>query len=105
MVKNMFLVHAHFAALGPFGFPGDTGESVHASLSPADQVEHVSVHPTPPGGFVLGFFLLAGSLAEAEVRTEKICRRLLDEKRLPPAVLREVGVPLIIPLLPPMGPP
>ncbi|MFI2782845.1 hypothetical protein [Streptomyces sp. ALB3] len=97
----MFLVHADFSALGPFELPRDTGELIRTSLTPADQVEHVSAHALPPGRFVLGFFLLTASLNEAEAKAEAICRRLLAEKRLPPAVLREVGVPLITPLLPP----
>ncbi|MEV7108220.1 hypothetical protein [Streptomyces atroolivaceus] len=97
----MFLVHAHFATLGPVELPSGAGELIRASLYPADQVEHVSAHSVPPGRFVLGFFLLTGSLHEAEGRAEAICRRLLDEERLPPAVLREVGAPLITPLLPP----
>ncbi|CAM5560736.1 hypothetical protein [Streptomyces atroolivaceus] len=98
MVMSMFLVHAHFAALGPFELPSATGELIRTSLSPTDQVEHVSVHSLPPDSFVLGFFLLTGSLNEAERRAETICRRLLDEERLPPAVLRKVGAPLITPL-------
>jgi len=99
MVKSMFLVHARFEVLEPAEVPLDIGSLIRNSLVQRDAVEHLSVHPLPPRHFVLGFYLLSESLAEAEAGTEVICRRLLGDRRLPPATLLSVGVPLLAPLI------
>ncbi|MGC5342516.1 hypothetical protein ACPXCE_07685 [Streptomyces sp. DT24] len=95
----MFLVHACFGTPKSYNAPAELLELVQHALVPSDQVEHVSVHPRPPRYFVLGFYLLSDSLAQAEERTEAICRRLLDDPRLPPATLLSAQAPLVAPLL------
>ncbi|WDN53400.1 hypothetical protein [Streptomyces clavuligerus] len=68
-------------------------------LTDEDRIEHLSVHRRPPRHFVLGFYLVAGSLAEAESRAERVSRRLLDSGRLPSARLLKAEAPLLRPEL------
>lgn len=99
MVKGMFLVHARFEVLSLSEVPGDISELARSALTVADRVEHLSVHPVPPRHFVLGFYLLSDSLAQAEEWATTVCRRLLEDPSLPAARLLSVGVPLVAPLL------
>lgn len=99
MVKSMFLVHARFEILKCLEVSPAIRQLARAALVLDDQVEHVAVHLVPPRHFVLGFYLLSDSLAQAEATAEEISRRLLDDTRIPPAELLDVGVPLIAPLL------
>ncbi|WP_424217675.1 hypothetical protein ACN20G_36540 (plasmid) [Streptomyces sp. BI20] len=99
----MYLIHARLRA------PSDTTGSVlpvdaaARALDTAraeEAVEHVSAHPRAVPDPVLGFFVLADSLAQAEERVARVCGRLLGEH----AGLR--GWTLVraeAPLLAPMG--
>ncbi|MFD3698597.1 hypothetical protein ACFWUZ_21005 [Streptomyces sp. NPDC058646] len=91
----MYLVHARLRAAPPHELPDDLREAVRAGLDPADQVEHLAVHPQRAGHFTLGFYLLDDSLEAAERHAESVCRRLLGTRVLPAARLLDVGVPLM----------
>ncbi|MER5778286.1 hypothetical protein ABT144_29120 [Streptomyces sp. NPDC002039] len=75
----MYLVHAHLrpparGAETPFHLRA----LVYESARPEDAVEHVSVHVEAAPGPVLGLFVLADSLAQAESNAEAVCARLLS---------------------------
>ncbi|MFC9813697.1 hypothetical protein ACFVJM_16705 [Streptomyces virginiae] len=91
----MYLVHARLRTVPPAEVPDDLREAVRAALCPRDRVEHLAVHPQSAEHFTLGFYLLSGSLREAERHAESVCRRLLGARVLPPARLLDVGVPLM----------
>ncbi|MET9803748.1 hypothetical protein [Streptomyces sp. NPDC006368] len=96
----MYLVHAHLEL--PFGreLPYDVRNLLKSALRPDDEVEHLAVHPRSPSWLTLGCYLLAHRLEEAEARTARVCRRLVDEvPALGGARLLDVGVPLL-PFLP-----
>ncbi|MCX4779164.1 hypothetical protein [Streptomyces sp. NBC_01264] len=115
----MYLIHAALHASAPGAqLPAHAGELVRA-LADADPtgcgpVEHVSTHPgvrsgARPGalsgalsgalpGPTLGVYLIADSLAEAEGRTEVLCRRAVEEvPALRGWTVGRVGVPLVTP--------
>ncbi|MGW1773153.1 hypothetical protein [Streptomyces sp. NPDC002104] len=115
----MYLIHAALRAPAPgVRLPAHAGELVRA-LADADPtgcgpVEHVSTHPgAHPGGLsaglpgglsaglpgpTLGVYLIADSLAEAEGRTEALCRRAVEEvPALSGWAVGRVGVPLVTP--------
>ncbi|MCX4526470.1 MULTISPECIES: hypothetical protein [unclassified Streptomyces] len=108
----MYLVHAGLRASAPGAqFPVAAAELIR-SVADADGLpaEHVSAHPHALPDPVVGVFLLADSLGEAERRAEALCRRALD---VVPALrgwtLTRVGAPLVTPyyerlLLSPSGP-
>ncbi|MER6912321.1 hypothetical protein ABT354_11675 [Streptomyces sp. NPDC000594] len=93
----MYLVHARFETVLPSQVPWDIKELSRSLLLPADHVEHLSVHRRSARHFVLGFYLLAGSLAEAETRAERVSLRLLGTGALPPARLLAAEAPLMVP--------
>ncbi|UUU33622.1 hypothetical protein JIX56_29340 [Streptomyces sp. CA-210063] len=75
----MYLIHL---ALEPCGrgvgggsLPTDTGSAIAACAGEADALEHVTVHRDDPTRPVVGFFLRAACLAEAEAAAERLWRR------------------------------
>ncbi|UQX02338.1 hypothetical protein [Streptomyces sp. RerS4] len=61
-------------------------------------VEHVTAHPHALPDPVVGVYVLADSLAEAERRTEALCRRAFQDVRaLRDWRVTRVGVPLLTP--------
>ncbi|MFH9858860.1 hypothetical protein [Streptomyces sp. NPDC017202] len=70
-------------------------------------MEHVTAHPHAVPDPVLGVFLVAESLTEAEAMTTVLCRRLLNSHTgLSGWGLRRAQVPLLAPLgHGPLGPP
>ncbi|MFG2750630.1 hypothetical protein [Streptomyces xanthophaeus] len=91
----MYLVHARLRTAPPQDLPDDLREAARAGLRPGDRIEHLAVHPQPPGHFTLGFYVVADSLEAAEERAESVCLRLLGVRALPAAQLLDVGVPLM----------
>ncbi|MFD0572954.1 hypothetical protein ACFQ0T_31625 [Kitasatospora gansuensis] len=70
----------HTALLpAPSGSPLPDGvrELFQAALRPEDRIEHLVFHPRAEPAPVLGVYLLADSLAEAERRVALFCHRAL----------------------------
>ncbi|MGW8353113.1 hypothetical protein [Streptomyces wedmorensis] len=95
----MYLIHARLQPPGAQLLPEDAAVRALALALPEERVEHVSAHPDALPLPVLGVFLLAGSLAEAESGTTALCLRLLARH---PALagwhLRTAEAPLLAPL-------
>jgi hypothetical protein len=90
----MYLLHATLAGQGGRAVPHDTAALVAGSARPEDRLEHVALHlgdplggprsepGSEPGGdrrAVLGLFLIADSLADAERTATELCLRALEE--------------------------
>ncbi|MER7756937.1 hypothetical protein [Kitasatospora sp. NPDC097643] len=72
----MHLVHA--ALRPPFAgaeLPPGVPEFIRTTADPREPVEHVSVHRRADSTTVLGLFLVADRLADAERRAAEACRR------------------------------
>ncbi|WP_157537952.1 hypothetical protein [Kitasatospora azatica] len=95
----MHLVHVELHPPVPgLLLPPGIATLIRTAAVPHDQVEHVVVHRPALGAQVLGVFLVAERLEEAEARAEALCRRLLTELgELGGWALGRVGVPLIAP--------
>ncbi|MFE2721609.1 hypothetical protein [Kitasatospora sp. NPDC059327] len=95
----MYLVHATLRPLAPDGsLPRDVRDLLLAAIRPEDRVEHLVVHPDAVPRPVLGVYLLADSLAEAEHRAAAFCRRALaGTPRLSGWRTAGVAVPLVTP--------
>ncbi|MEU8621310.1 hypothetical protein [Streptomyces sp. NPDC048623] len=95
----MYLIHAQLRPPGVQFLPEDAAVRALALALPEERVEHVSAHPDALPLPVLGVFLLAGSLAEAESRAAALCRRLVERH---PALagwrLSGAEAPLLAPL-------
>ncbi|MET7441920.1 hypothetical protein ACFYQQ_17405 [Streptomyces sp. NPDC005496] len=92
----MYLVHAQLELSDAAQLPPGIRASVRRAIDPADRVEHVAVHPRPPRGLILGLYLLAGALEEAEERAVLVCERLLRAMpELAGARLTGAGVPVL----------
>ncbi|MFJ1705435.1 hypothetical protein [Kitasatospora sp. NPDC088346] len=95
----MYLIHALLqSGPGAGELPDTTADLIRRIARPQDRVEHVSVHRRTGFDPVVGVYLLADRLEEAEDRTAVLCRRAVEE--LP--VLRgwrpgRVGAPLVAP--------
>lgn len=73
----MYLVHALVQARPGAALPADTRSLVLAHAREEDGVEHVSVHPHALPHPVLGLYVQARNLADAESRATALCRRVL----------------------------
>ncbi|MER6392845.1 hypothetical protein ABT236_30850 [Streptomyces sp. NPDC001523] len=93
----MYLVHARLRPPARGGeAPSHLRSLVYAFARPEDAVEHVSVHVDAAPGPVLGLFVLADSLAQAEANAEAVCARLLSGH---PALMGWTLVHAEVPLL------
>ncbi|WP_052707213.1 hypothetical protein [Streptomyces rubellomurinus] len=95
----MYLIHAELRAPAPGAALGaDPARALLAAALPAERIEHVVVHEGTGPGAVLGVYVIAERLAEAESAVAGFCRRALPT--LPAfggwTVLR-VGAPLVAP--------
>ncbi|WP_345037695.1 hypothetical protein [Streptomyces sannanensis] len=91
----MYLVHARLMPPPGGELPWNVRELVLQCASEEDRIEHLAVHPRPVARPVLGFYLLADRLEEAESRTGEVCRRALDRhSELDGWALLESAVPL-----------
>ncbi|NML50201.1 hypothetical protein HHL19_11060 [Streptomyces sp. R302] len=100
----MYLVHARMAAPGGGATALPSRARVRALVlgraRPEERVEHVAVHPHALPHPVLGFYVLADRLAEAEATARAVCRRVLrDCPEFDGWSLLEAEVPLMAPLL------
>ncbi|MCX5403855.1 hypothetical protein OHA37_08155 [Streptomyces sp. NBC_00335] len=94
----MYLVHAHLRRPAQGGeLPSDLRALVYESARPEDGVEHVSVHADESSAPVLGLFLTAGSLAQAEEHAAAVCTRLLrTHPELSGWILGRAEAPLLV---------
>jgi hypothetical protein len=75
----MYLVHAHL--LPPPErppLPPDAAACTRAHARPEDRLEHACAHPHAEPHPVLGLYVLAESLAQAELYAARLCRRVLS---------------------------
>ncbi|MGW2378220.1 hypothetical protein [Kitasatospora sp. NPDC001683] len=95
----MYLVHAALRPVSPGRpLPLDARELLLAAVRPEDRVEHLVVHPDAVPDPVLGVYLVAGSLTEAESRTAAFCRRVLAAvPQLAGWKAAGVAAPLVVP--------
>lgn len=94
----MYLVHIVLAAAAATALPDRVRELIGAAALPDERVEHVAVHPQGPGRLVVGVYLLADRLEEAEHRAAALCRRVLEASpEFQGWWLASAGVPLVAP--------
>ncbi|MFI8266763.1 hypothetical protein [Streptomyces sp. NPDC085665] len=74
----MYLVHAGLRAPRDAFLPADLRSLILSRLGPNDGAEHVSVHPHARPDPVIGLYLRAGSLVEAEEHAAILIRLLLS---------------------------
>ncbi|MER5729228.1 hypothetical protein ABT084_12985 [Streptomyces sp. NPDC002138] len=93
----MYLIHASLRApASGTPLPPHAGELVRTFADSEVPVEHVSTHPHALPGPVLGVYLLADSLEQAERRTETLCRRAFEKvPALRGWTVGRVGVPMV----------
>ncbi|MEW2374208.1 hypothetical protein AB0940_33365 [Streptomyces sp. NPDC006656] len=97
----MYLIHAELHAPGASlgaSLGADTAHALLAAALPAERIEHVAVHEDTSPGAVLGVYLIADRLTDAEAAVARFCERTL---RTLPALdgwtLGHVGAPLVAP--------
>lgn len=73
----MYLIHLKLGLSPHRLVPPELGDLVRSAARPGEGLEHVTVHPDAPGGPVLGLFLTAERLDQAEVMAGLLCRRAL----------------------------
>jgi hypothetical protein len=76
----MYLVHAHLMPPSPGRtLPPDVAVCARTHARPQDRLEHACAHPLAHPHPVLGVYLLADSLAQAESNAARLCRRVLSD--------------------------
>ncbi|MGW5847607.1 hypothetical protein ACWFQ8_06490 [Streptomyces sp. NPDC055254] len=75
----MYLVHAQLAPLAGGKLPREAMSLVSARVLKDRDIQHVAAHPDGPAGPVLGVFILAGSVEEAERRVAELCHGALRD--------------------------
>ncbi|PSJ27414.1 hypothetical protein B7P34_17675 [Streptosporangium nondiastaticum] len=75
----MYLVHVHLRAPEGAAFPEAAGEAVRRLARPEEGIEHVVDRLRAPAGPVLGVYVLADGLHQAEARAARACGRALAE--------------------------
>ncbi|GAA2774750.1 MULTISPECIES: hypothetical protein [Kitasatospora] len=92
----MYLIHATLRLAPGTGVPDDLGPRMRALAAPQDRLEHVSVHAGARPDPVVGLYLVADSLHDAEARARTLCLRTVAElPGLAGAEVALVGAPLI----------
>jgi hypothetical protein len=77
----MYLIHLRLRCADGHGLPEQAGAWLRAAAAPEDGVEHVAVHAHAQPDPVLGVYLLADRLEDAEERAVAVCRRVLAARR------------------------
>ncbi|MFE5945606.1 hypothetical protein [Streptomyces sp. NPDC056480] len=99
----MYLVHAHMRSPAGAHIPEGIGIWV-ADAADSGDIEHVTVHASTLAHPVLGVFVLADRLEEAEEVVVAACRRMLATRpELRGWELAEGHVPLLAPLYDAVG--
>ncbi|MFE4856724.1 hypothetical protein [Streptomyces sp. NPDC056670] len=92
----MYLVHVRLDGPPDVPLPGGTAALLMDCADPDDGLEHVSVHPGDTDGPVLGLFLVAPTLAVAELGAATVCTRALaTHSQLAPFRMASCGVVLV----------
>ncbi|MET8629732.1 hypothetical protein ABZW30_39410 [Kitasatospora sp. NPDC004669] len=95
----MYLVHA--ALRPPYAgapLPPDVGTLLRSLATREEAVEHVSVHPAAEPDPVVGVFVLADRLTDAERRVAELCRRAVSTAaELSGWTYGRVGAPMVTP--------
>ncbi|MEU5387170.1 hypothetical protein [Kitasatospora cineracea] len=73
----MYLVHATFAATSNAMWPSDTADLFVNVADGAAWLHHATVHPLAGGGAVVGMFVTAPNVAEAERSVADLCELIL----------------------------
>jgi hypothetical protein len=91
----------HAARRPPYAsaeLPPNPDVLLRSLAAPAEPVEHVSVHPDAAPDPVVGVFVLADRLEDAERRAATLCRRAVDTTaELRGWTYRRVGAPPVVP--------
>ncbi|MGF1428630.1 hypothetical protein [Kitasatospora sp. LaBMicrA B282] len=95
----MYLIHAALRAPRPgVPLPADTVELLFSVTRPDERVEHITVHDHADAGAVVGVYLLADQLTEAEAVVAELCRRAVATvPALRDWTVPQVGAPLVAP--------
>ncbi|WP_344438520.1 hypothetical protein [Kitasatospora nipponensis] len=95
----MYLVHLRLMVPPDATVPLErVRQLIRVSALPYERVEHVAAHQHAPGRLVVGVYLLADRLEEAEVRAAGLCVRVLAAApELDCWRLESASVPLVVP--------
>jgi hypothetical protein len=74
----MYLIHAQLSGPQGLQLPVDLRDRIRARSLGSASIEHVTPHLDAPVGPVLGLFVAAGSLEEAERAAKTACLNILD---------------------------
>ncbi|MEU4096404.1 hypothetical protein [Streptomyces sp. NPDC026673] len=69
----MYLIHAHLLGPGEIPLPAGIRDRIRARPTGSASIEHVTPHLEHPGAPVLGLFVAAETLEEAEQAAETAC--------------------------------
>ncbi|WP_448318812.1 hypothetical protein [Streptomyces sp. CO7] len=73
----MYLIHARLTGPPGLELPDDLKARLRAQATGEISIEHVTPHPDAQGGPILGLFVTAPSLDEAERAAKDACLRVL----------------------------
>lgn len=94
----MYLIHVHLSSPDRAPLPDGVADLVRSVTIPEDRLEHVAVHPDAAPDPVLGLYLLADGLADAESRATVLCgRALAADAPLHGWSVARAGAPLVSP--------
>ncbi|MFF2614491.1 MULTISPECIES: hypothetical protein [unclassified Kitasatospora] len=94
----MYLIHVQLLAPEGAPLPDGVADLVRSVATPADRLEHVAVHPHAVPDPVLGLYLLADGLADAESRAAGLCERAVASAApLHGWSVARAGAPLVSP--------
>ncbi|MFJ7910758.1 hypothetical protein [Kitasatospora sp. NPDC096204] len=94
----MYLIHVHLRSPDQAPLPDGVADLVRSVVTPVDRLEHVAVHSDATPHPVLGLYLLADGLADAESRAAALCgRALASAAPLHGWSVARVGAPLVSP--------
>jgi hypothetical protein len=95
----MYLIHAQLTGSPGLELPDDLRARLCAQATGEASIEHVTPHPDAHDGPVLGLFVAAPSLAEAERAAETACLRVLrSHPALAGCALARCGAALVAPV-------
>ncbi|MEU9714919.1 hypothetical protein [Streptomyces sp. NPDC047976] len=93
----MYLVHARLQGPPGVALPPQVKSLVHVLAREGDGVEHVTAHPRALPFPVVGLYLRAESLVEAESTGAALCRRVLERAEFTGWSLVLAQAPMVTP--------